>query len=606
MGMTSPKSNIFIIWIDKKINNPENKDYQKQFRKLDDFEFKFYDNVKEGIKTIKEIKFKKTIIITSGSIYPDFYKEFKDIVNEITIIPKIYIFTANANNFYTSKKDSLPVDDPFYNSGGVFDDMRTLREAIFSSISLSDKHNEEVNKDESKYLKDERFSYDLISNEKELKLPVFFYNYLKTISNAEIKSFNKKIFDDYKNTPIIRKLFSFLVEGDNIPFSIQAKYWLRAYSADSFFSHNINKSLLNKEYNDYLPMIIKLYEAVSNNYIQTEKSQLYKGIIASKTYLSSLLNKKKEAKLPIGILYGISFFSFYKDKSLSLKLKENNKSILKGDFIFISLILEETSNFRMIKSNADIKDISFFESDKEVIFFPFSCFEIESVEKNTEEEYTITLCYLDKYKQLFVREKNNNFKNVPKTEFSEILINSNIIAPKKIIMPDWAQKEENKQKDEDTPEVNNQENSQENASNYTSLMTKNINVNNSYKSTGIISNNIMDIPYNNSQSQFQSINSNDYFPNFVVLNSIENSSLLENVKSICIRMIKYMQSINNSYNNDLNNIGNNILNQLSNGIGGYWYVNVNYKLLTDFGNINRTSVMIFKYNDLFIHVAQLN
>ncbi len=67
-----------------------------------------------------------------------------------------------------------------------------------------------------------------------------------------------------------------------------------------------------------------------------------------------------------------------------------------------------------------------------------------------------------------------------------------------------------------------------------------------------------------------------------------------------------MQSINNSYNNDLNNIGNNILNQLSNGIGGYWYVNVNYKLLTDFGNINRTSVMIFKYNDLFIHVAQLN
>jgi len=29
-------------------------------------------------------------------------------------------------------------------------------------------------------------------------------------------------------------------------------------------------------------------------------------------------------------------------------------------------------------------------------------------------------------------------------------------------------------------------------------MTKNINVYNSYKSTGIISNNIMDIPYNNS------------------------------------------------------------------------------------------------------------
>ena len=149
-------------------------------------------------------------------------------------------------------------------------------------------------------------------------------------------------------------------------------------------------------------MIIKLYKSVENGQILTDNSTLYKGIIASKTYIEPLLNNKKDINLPKGILYGASFFSLFKDESLALKLKKINESILGSEYIFILLILEETSNLRLIKNNANIKDISFFDSDKEIIFFPFSYFEIKKIESKNEKEYTITLGYLHKYQKLFI------------------------------------------------------------------------------------------------------------------------------------------------------------------------------------------------------------
>ena len=369
---------------------------------MDDFEFKCFDSVEEGIKIIKKIKFKKTLIITSGSLYSELYKKLQGIINEISIIPKIFIFTSNAQSFISRNKESFSSSDLFYYRGGVFEEINPLKDSILSCISLSDKNNEEIEEDDNKYLKDERFSFEIINNKEELILPIYFINYLKYISTEEIKTFNKKIYDDNKDIPIIRKLFYSLIEGGDIPDNLLAKYWLRAYLAGTNFNDNMNKDLLNKKYKEYLPMIIKLYKSVENGQILTDNSTLYKGIIASKTYIEPLLNNKKDINLPKGILYGASFFSFFKDESLALKLKKINESILGSEYIFILLILEETSNLRLIKNNANIKDISFFDSDKEIIFFPFSYFEIKKIESKNEKEYTITLGYLHKYQKLFI------------------------------------------------------------------------------------------------------------------------------------------------------------------------------------------------------------
>ena len=81
-----------------------------------------------------------------------------------------------------------------------------------------------------------------------------------------------------------------------------------------------------------------------------------------------------------------------------------------------------------VKNNTIIKkELSYFEDDKEILFFPFSCFEIKSIKKNNEKEYTITLNYLDKYTDLFNHEETRTFRDVPENEFSKLIFDSNII-----------------------------------------------------------------------------------------------------------------------------------------------------------------------------------
>ena len=93
-----------------------------------------------------------------------------------------------------------------------------------------------------------------------------------------------------------------------------AKYWLRAYLAGTNFNDNMNKDLLNKKYKEYLPMIIKLYKSVENGQILTDNSTLYKGIIASKTYIEPLLNNKKDINLPKAFYMELLFSLFLKMK----------------------------------------------------------------------------------------------------------------------------------------------------------------------------------------------------------------------------------------------------------------------------------------------------
>ena len=56
------------------------------------------------------------------------------------------------------------------------------------------------------------------------------------------------------------------------------------------------------------------------------------------------------------------------------------------------MILEKPENNRFVKNNAIIgEEISYFEDNNEILFFPFSCFEIKKVKRNNDKEYTIIL-----------------------------------------------------------------------------------------------------------------------------------------------------------------------------------------------------------------------
>ena len=132
---TSLKSNIILVWIDKKVNNNENTNYQKEFRSINNLELNCFESVYDGINFLKKIEFKRTIIITSGTIYSEFINEFKKNINELRIAPRIIIFTSNKTSYINKNSLSLPINHTFYNAGGVVDSFGPVKEFILSKKS---------------------------------------------------------------------------------------------------------------------------------------------------------------------------------------------------------------------------------------------------------------------------------------------------------------------------------------------------------------------------------------------------------------------------------------------------------------------------------------
>ena len=119
-------------------------------------------------------------------------------------------------------------------------------------------------------------------------------------------------------------------------------------------------------------------------------------------------------------------------------------------FCFYSIDIPNQSALKdMIISNADLEKLSYYKDEKEILFFPFSCFEIEKIEINSltdlflenddlkqmfEENnpqisyenlkyYVIKLNYLGKYKE----EIENLKDKIPETEFAKNLLSTEIV-----------------------------------------------------------------------------------------------------------------------------------------------------------------------------------
>ena len=81
---------------------------------------------------LKKIKFNQIIIITSGSLFPDFIQLFKKNINQLLICPKMIIFTSNREKSLSKYKNSpeLYIQHPFFNSGSVQDSFKPVLEFV--------------------------------------------------------------------------------------------------------------------------------------------------------------------------------------------------------------------------------------------------------------------------------------------------------------------------------------------------------------------------------------------------------------------------------------------------------------------------------------------
>ena len=639
--MGNSANDTYIIWIDKNVNRDKNKEYQKTIESYNNIEFKCFEEVEKGIEYIKQIKFQKTIIITSGRLYPKFYYSLKSCEHELYIIPKIIIFTGNAIKFYSQIDKSLPIDDSFYNIGKVVDNIEEVKKFIETSIN---NYNCEFEENEENRIKNENLIFRTISNENELILPIFYSKYLINTTEEQIYNFNNEVSKMKDNDEIIQFLFSQLVEAKKIPINILIKFWLRAYSTNGSFNEIINEKLLKKEYNDYLPFIQKLYEEANKCLYESKSEKLYKGIIIEEGKLDTFLKDFKEKNFdndtPKAIIYGETFFSFYTNEDIVNKLKKNKEKNSQYRFYyFITLIIENANDCTFIKNHIHIKkDISCYEIGDEILFFPFSCFEIKKIEKkNNSKEYTIILNYLDKYTKLFDQDKNNLFKDIPKNDYSELIFNSCIIDFQSMDPPDWFNKpiENIKFLTNETKNNNSNLNANENNSNniYTFNEINNIFSNNISNNSNMNDNNNLFFNENvissinctnqdyfsyNNNFNYNNYNNNNLFQNQMIQNNFQNQSqyifqqnfkvikyindfnLLNNVINICMNSISQ-----NNYNNfeELRNI---IQNNLMNIYNGNWWININNQIINNFGDVDINSVMIIQCMNMFIHIAKLN
>jgi len=170
----------------------------------------------------------------------------------------------------------------------------------------------------------------------------------------------------------------------------------------------------------------------SNNILYRGTNLLNDEIEIIKKYL-----KNKIKDLPGAIVFSRAFLSFSKEKKIAENfLKNSNKS---KDLCKVLFILDKDENIDYnLGTHADIEKISYFPNEREVLFFPFSSFEIKEIEEkkiNNENIYFIKLLYLGKYLKELENDKTyiQNENMIPDSEFKKQIIESGLINSNNII-----------------------------------------------------------------------------------------------------------------------------------------------------------------------------
>ena len=194
----------------------------------------------------------------------------------------------------------------------------------------------------------------------------------------------------------ICQLLKGMILFNDIPEPILSKFFARAYTLESPFYGIMNQNLMKKNYKVYLTYIKLLYKGIINNsYEPKTNCTLYRGTKLERFEIELLKNilKNKNNSQEVPIIYSTSFLSFSTDDKISEKLSSRRESSPENSEVIIKLNpLKEEDEYQIMKTNASLREISYYHQENEVLFFPFSSFELVNVEEYSEV-FLITLNY---------------------------------------------------------------------------------------------------------------------------------------------------------------------------------------------------------------------
>ena len=438
-----------VIWIDENVDNFENTGYLRELNFLG-YNVKTFKNVDDGLEYVKAIKFESTKIIISGRLYVKFIRKFIDNMNEIFVIPKIIIFTLHKDLFikYNKPNENI-INHPFFNYGGIriviSDIIRFLKDEISQNKVKRDKptkiENSEVFFENRVKMKDNaKLTFEHIDSNQKLALPLFYKALIEKAPTDNIENYTELLYKKYAdNSGKLKELLTPIKTMSDIPIELLCKYYARIYTIESDFYRDINRDLREKQEKkfEYLPFIKVLYEGVKLQALSiANNSELYRGSIISLTEINVIKKclADKKPTLPDVIVFSKSFLSFSKKRSIAEGFIRSSNEL--PNYYKILYILESDENIDYTSStHSDLENISYYDNEKEVLFFPFSPFEIKGIQEiEDENRYEVRLLYLGKYLKEIEKDVNiiDIENDILDSEFKKQIIDLGLIPENKI------------------------------------------------------------------------------------------------------------------------------------------------------------------------------
>ena len=411
-----------IFWLDENAESIENQKYfqllKNKFKNI-----RLIKTEKDLFKKIRKKKFEIGIVILNAKSFPKYIDYL--INNSIYYIPISIIFAENDSDFKENidEKYKNYLEDEFYNPLGISTTIENIIKKIKNYLNKYGKEIETINLGDSSDPKEynDCYSFEYVDNENKFILPYLFNEIMQNakIEYKEMKEMNKFLLENFGKNEEIKNLIFPLLSLNNIPYNIIAKFWGRIYTLECPFYKNINNNLIkleNQKYNTYIRVFYKGLQ----EFKYKDNETLFRGANISDNEIDSMIdfyNNRKENDnsgefQPLYLLYSKSYLTFSKDKTLSL---EAIKDIEKSKKILFQL---KNNIENQIINNAYLNEISAIQNNNDIVFYPFSSFIIDKINK-IDDIYYIDLINYGVYEKQ-IKTKIETIK----TEMLNEIINS--------------------------------------------------------------------------------------------------------------------------------------------------------------------------------------
>ena len=340
------------------------------------FEFKPFKQMKPAFDEMEKYPFSIPLVIVKGSSYQDYYKELNKLKSNISYIPITFIYTSSIYRDVLKgraedkegklEKETLDsIGDKFYNPGGIGSHPYEIYHFIkkFWNLDLSPK------------IPSTAFYFDPCNDDIIFVLIALINSYNKRnilIKEEDIKDFHYLLrtlhpsenFNDFLNLKIYHK-------------DLEAKYLINYYTSDKSFSQAMNNDFNNNYFSTYMPFIIILYRGLHNKILKSKFDvPLYFGGSLNENSFQKLKKDLDEKK--ISLVYSKQFQTFTQLEDIA---KNNLIDIKEKKSVPILYELSKLDSQEAYTNNIDIGDFSCNPNNKEVLFFPYTCFIAEKIEE---------------------------------------------------------------------------------------------------------------------------------------------------------------------------------------------------------------------------------